>query len=63
MPELQDHTHAAHPWPTAQHDALAPDLGAFLASTCFDCTTQDSLGRPLKDFAQLELSGFDLHRV
>ena len=32
MPELQDPTHAAHLWPTAQHGALAPGLEAFLAS-------------------------------
>ena len=32
MPELQDHTHAAHLWPTAQHSDLAPGLWAFLAS-------------------------------
>ena len=32
MPELQDYTHAAHLGPTAQHGALAPGLGTFLAS-------------------------------
>ena len=62
MPELQDHTRAAHLWPTAQHGALAPGLGAFLA--CFDCTTdQESLGRPLKDLAKHYLPVFDLHHV
>ena len=30
MPELQDHAHAAHLWPTAQHGDLTPGLWAFL---------------------------------
>ena len=32
MPELQDHAHAAHLWPAAQHSDLASGIWAFLAS-------------------------------
>ena len=46
MPELQDHAHAAHLWPAAQHGDLAPGLWAFF---CFDCKTDlESLSMPLK---------------
>ena len=52
MLELQDHAHAAHLWPTAQHGDLS--LGLF--NFCFDRTTGHKyLGRPLKDLAKHQL--------
>ena len=54
MPELQNHAHAAHLWPTAQHGDLAPGLRALLASVSIvRMHDQWFLGRPLKDVAQL----------